>query len=131
MKLLSDEQEEKDVYYKSFETDSFDLDDCFDGSTQPQNSSLLSNRLRERTQPSSSSRSGTGLPTPLVNDANKPTSSPANLSTLNPLKPPGFHAPLSSFLSNTRETSNDPANEVIKQAIKKALRDLLSSEPLG
>ena len=137
MKLLSDDQEEKDDYYKSFETDSFDLEDCFNGSTQPQNSSLLSNRMRERTLPAPSVKKdnqyllGKILPTPTLDDIRKSTSSPMNLSTPTPLKPPGFQVPLSSFLSNAQDPTKDITNDVIKSTIKNALRELLANEPLG
>ena len=46
--LLTDEVAAKDAYFGSFEQDSFDLDDCFNGSTQPENSDLLKNRMAER-----------------------------------------------------------------------------------
>ena len=151
MKLMDDDNEEKEAYYKSFETDSFDLEDCFNGSTQPQNSSLLSNRLRERALPDSDKRAdnldsfekrnrlrmenqytlGKLLPTPSVNDIIRTTSSPTNLPTHTPLKPPSFQAPLNSFLAGNTDPLNDPANEVIKKTIKNSLRDLLASEPLG
>ena len=46
--LLTDEAAAKETYFGSFEQDSFDLEDCFNGSTQPENSDLLKNRMAER-----------------------------------------------------------------------------------
>ena len=45
---MMDMEAEKEAYFKSFETDSFDLSECFNGSTQPSNSSMLKRRLEER-----------------------------------------------------------------------------------
>ena len=47
-RLLVEETPDKEAYFGSFEQDSFDLEDCFNGSTQPENSSLLQNRITER-----------------------------------------------------------------------------------
>ena len=39
---------DKEAYFGSFEQDSFDLEECFNASTQPENSSLLAARIAER-----------------------------------------------------------------------------------
>ena len=48
-RLLVEDTPDKEVYFGSFEQDSFDLEECFNASTQPENSSLLANRIAERT----------------------------------------------------------------------------------
>ena len=92
-RLIADDKEEKEAYFGSFEQDSFDLEDCFSGDTQPQNSSLLQKRVAERQSLAVASKSTTpesektALPTPagaeilsresLVNSANTPLKFPA------------------------------------------------------
>ena len=76
-RLLVEDTPDKEVYYGSFEQDSFDLEECFNASTQPENSSLLANRLAERTGAvvrstpnKQKAATETSFTTPNPNDAN-------------------------------------------------------------
>ena len=46
--FMNEEKKSTEDYFKSFETDSYDLSDCFNGSTKPETPSLLAKRLNER-----------------------------------------------------------------------------------
>ena len=124
---------DKETYYKSFETDSFDLDDCFDGDTQPENSSLLKNRLRERKDttnqtvrmPAPKAAAGTSR-TGLTEDQG--LAARATIAASTPLKyPPIFQFDLAGNEQPNTETTDkslDPIDSAAKKNVIAALREL-------
>ena len=134
--MMAEGEDAKEVYYKSFETDSFDLEDCFEGSTQPQNSSLLSNRLQERTstlpRPETYNQyvSGKLLPTaPMEVLMSSPPASSSELPLFTPVKIPSVPTPLNP--ARPRDSPRPaPLEDAIKDTIKNALKDLLANEPV-
>lgn len=133
---MTDDNDSKEAYYKSFETDSFDLEDCFNGSTQPQNSSLLSNRLQERTStlprpvPTSQYVLGKLLSPKEPMEMNSPPATTSEPPLFTPVKLPSFPTPVNP--GRPRDSPRpEPLEEAIKKTIKNALRNLLANEPMG